>query len=86
MSRGWSRKLMTFGELTSGKSLDFQIQELLNFRYGPWGGYKSVGEIHMNNERVGEERGGKEMDGCPLTHTTNLVIGINCLQCDSDEG
>jgi hypothetical protein len=25
------------------------------------------GGIHMNRGRVGEERGGKEMDGCPLT-------------------
>jgi hypothetical protein len=23
--------------------------------------------VHMNRGRVGEERGGKEMDGCPLT-------------------
>jgi hypothetical protein len=26
-----------------------------------------VGEIHINKGRVGEERGGKETDGCPLT-------------------
>jgi hypothetical protein len=25
------------------------------------------GEIHMNRGRVGEERGGKETNGCPLT-------------------
>jgi hypothetical protein len=25
----------------------------------------------MNRGRVGEERGSKEMDGCPLTHTTD---------------
>jgi hypothetical protein len=25
------------------------------------------GGIHMNRGRVGEERGGKETDGCPLT-------------------
>jgi hypothetical protein len=31
--------------------------------------YKGVGEIHMNKGRVGEERRGKEMDGCPLTAT-----------------
>jgi hypothetical protein len=58
---------MTSGELTSGKSLDLQIRESLNFRYGPWGGYKCVGHIHMNRGRVGEERGGKETDRCPLT-------------------
>jgi hypothetical protein len=23
--------------------------------------------VHMNRGRVGEERGGKEADGCPLT-------------------
>jgi hypothetical protein len=26
-----------------------------------------VGKIHMNKGRVGEERGGKETDRCPLT-------------------
>jgi hypothetical protein len=26
-----------------------------------------VGRIHINRGRVGEERGGKEMDRCPLT-------------------
>jgi hypothetical protein len=26
-----------------------------------------VGKIHMNKGRVGEERGGKEIDRCPLT-------------------
>jgi hypothetical protein len=26
-----------------------------------------MGEIHINKGRVGEERGGKETDGCPLT-------------------
>jgi hypothetical protein len=35
--------------------------------YGSWGGYKGVGDIHMNRGRVGEERGGKKMDRCPLT-------------------
>jgi hypothetical protein len=28
---------------------------------------RGVGEIYINKERVGEERRGKEMDGCPLT-------------------
>jgi hypothetical protein len=26
-----------------------------------------MGEVHMNKGRVGEDRGSKEMDGCPLT-------------------
>jgi hypothetical protein len=34
---------------------------------GPWRWYRGVGEIHMNRGRVGEESGGKETDGCPLT-------------------
>jgi hypothetical protein len=29
------------------------------------------GGIHMNRERVGEKRGGKEMDGYPLTAAVN---------------
>jgi hypothetical protein len=28
----------------------------------------------MNRGRVVEERGGKEMDGCPLTHPLCLII------------
>jgi hypothetical protein len=28
----------------------------------------------MNRGRVGEERGSKETDGCPLTGTSDLVI------------
>jgi hypothetical protein len=54
---------MTFSESTSGKSLDFEYK----IGCGPWRWYRGVGEIHMNKGRVGEERGGKEMDGCPLT-------------------
>jgi hypothetical protein len=33
----------------------------------PGDGTEVRGEIHMNKGRVGEERRGKEMDGCPLT-------------------
>jgi hypothetical protein len=33
-----------------------------------------VGEIHINKGRVGEERGGKEMGGCPLTISTSSSI------------
>jgi hypothetical protein len=34
---------------------------------GSWKWYRGVGIIHMNRGRVGEERGGKKMDRCPLT-------------------
>jgi hypothetical protein len=50
--------------------------EVIGFGCDPWRWYRGVGEIHMNKGRVGEERGGKETDGCLLTapcslHTTN---------------
>jgi hypothetical protein len=32
-----------------------------------------VGEVHMNKGRVGEERGGKETDGCPLTPSSHSI-------------
>jgi hypothetical protein len=35
--------------------------------------YRGVGRIHMNRGRVGEERGGKEMDGCLLTGTWHHI-------------
>jgi hypothetical protein len=41
--------------------------KVIDFGCGPWRWYRGVGEIHMNRGRVGEERVGKEMDGCPLT-------------------
>jgi hypothetical protein len=58
------RKSMNFGESTFGKSSDLQIRESSNFRYHPWGVYKGV---HINRGRVGEDRGGKETDRCPLS-------------------
>jgi hypothetical protein len=42
-------------------------QRKVGFECGPWRWYKGVGEIHMNKGRVGEERGGKEMDRYPFT-------------------
>jgi hypothetical protein len=27
-----------------------------------------MGEVYINKGRVGEDRGSKEMDGCPLTN------------------
>jgi hypothetical protein len=56
----------TCGELMSGKSSDFEYQSRRLCGYGPWRWYKGVGEIHMDNGRVGEESKGKEMGGCPL--------------------
>jgi hypothetical protein len=41
--------------------------KVVGFVCGPWRWYRGVGEIHMNKGRVGEERGGKETDGCPLS-------------------
>jgi hypothetical protein len=41
--------------------------KVVGFGCGPWRGYRGVGKIHMNKGRVGEERGGKEMDGYSLT-------------------
>jgi hypothetical protein len=49
--------------------------------------YRGVGDIHMNRGRVGEDKGGKEMDRCPLTAWTNmslvdvtvLWVGQSCL-------
>jgi hypothetical protein len=71
MSRGRSRKSMTFGELTSGKLLDFEC--------GPWRWYRGVEEIHMNKGRVGEERGGKKIDRCPFTMSVQLDRSVICV-------
>jgi hypothetical protein len=62
-SGGGGRKSTTFGESTSGKSSDFWVWSLeMVQRHG---GYTyEQGELRG---RVGEERRGKEMDGCPLT-------------------
>jgi hypothetical protein len=43
--------------------------KVVGFGCGPWRWYKGVGKIHMNKGRVGEERRGKETDGCPLITT-----------------
>jgi hypothetical protein len=57
---------ITCGESTSRKSSDFEYQSHQLCGYGPWRWYKGVGEIHMDNGRVGEESKGGEMGGCPL--------------------
>jgi hypothetical protein len=36
----------------------------------------------MNKGRVGEERGGKEMDGCPLTVHRTLHQNLQPMQLD----
>jgi hypothetical protein len=43
--------------------------KVIGFKCGPWGWYKGVGEIPMNKGRVGEERKGKETDGCQILAT-----------------
>jgi hypothetical protein len=43
--------------------------EVVSFRYGT---EVRGGGIYMNRGRVGEERGGKETDRCPLTRPGNL--------------
>jgi hypothetical protein len=34
----------------------------------------------MHRERVGEERGGKETDGCPLTVRVALTLATGCIR------
>jgi hypothetical protein len=36
-----------------------------------------VGDIHINRGRVGEERRGKEMDGCPLIACASYGYTLN---------
>jgi hypothetical protein len=48
--------------------------KVIGFGCGPWRWYRDVREIHMHRGRVGEERGGKETDGCPLTLSPFLSL------------
>jgi hypothetical protein len=43
--------------------------KVVSFRCGPWNWYRGgrKGENILTRGRVGEDRGSKEMDGCPLT-------------------
>jgi hypothetical protein len=50
--------------------------KVIAFGCGPWRWCRGVGEIHINMGRVGEERGGKEMDRCPLTGSRELAWRI----------
>jgi hypothetical protein len=61
------RQLLVSQHPESRRTLNIKV---IGFGCGPWRWYKGVGEIHMNKGRVGEERKGKEMDGCPLTSAT----------------
>jgi hypothetical protein len=40
--------------------------KIISFGSGLWRWYRGVEETHMNRGRVGEDRGGKEIDRCPL--------------------
>jgi hypothetical protein len=48
--------------------------EVVAFRCNPWRWYRGGERVHMNRGRVGEERGGKETDGCPLTGSARSVM------------
>jgi hypothetical protein len=63
---------MTFGESTFGKLLDRWVWKSSALGVIPGDGTEVRGGIHMNRGRVGEERGGKETDGCPLTTIPSL--------------
>jgi hypothetical protein len=67
LSHGGDRKLSTSGESTSRKSSDCRAWKSSALGVIPGDGTEVRGRVHMNRGRVGEERGGKEMDGCPLT-------------------
>jgi hypothetical protein len=54
----------TFDKSTSGKLSDLNTKVV---SFGVWSLEMVQRRIHINRGRVGEERGGKEMDGCPLT-------------------
>jgi hypothetical protein len=57
---GGDQKLTTFSESISRRNL-------LALGVVPGDGTEVWGNIHMSRGRVGEERGSKETDGCPLT-------------------
>jgi hypothetical protein len=54
---------MTFGHPESCWTLNTKV---VGFGCSPWRWYRGVGENTYEQGRVGEERGGKEMYGCPL--------------------
>jgi hypothetical protein len=72
-SDGGEQKSTTSSELTSRKSSDHRVWKSLALGVIPGDGTEVRGGIHMNRGRVGEERGGKEMDRCPLTPATTTT-------------
>jgi hypothetical protein len=68
LSDGGEQNLTTSSELISRKSLDHQIWKSLALGVVPGDSIEvRGGGIHIKIGRVGEERGGKEIDGCHLT-------------------
>jgi hypothetical protein len=67
-SNGGEQKSMIFGESTSRKLLALGVI--------PGDGTEVRGGIHMNRGRVGEERGGKETDRCPLTLLVCILVQL----------
>jgi hypothetical protein len=52
--------------------------QCVGLRCGPWELVQRWGGgIHMNKGRVGEDRGSKETDGCPLTLAYDQSIKLN---------
>jgi hypothetical protein len=74
MSKEGDQKSTTFGESTSRRSSDCRVWKLSALGVVPGDSTEVWGEIHKNRGRVGEERGGKETDGYPLTQ---LISGFS---------
>jgi hypothetical protein len=51
--------------------------EVVGFGCNPWRWYRGIGEVHMSKGRVGEDRGSKETDGCPLTSPATFQTMMN---------
>jgi hypothetical protein len=67
---------MTFGESTSRKSSDHWVWKSLALGVIPGDDGTDVrGGLHRG--RVGEERGGKETDRCPLTGSLECSLWIS---------
>jgi hypothetical protein len=62
---------------TSRKSSDCRVWKSSALGVVPGDSTEVWGEIHINRGRVGEERGGKEIDGCPLTLVFRLSMSIS---------
>jgi hypothetical protein len=54
------------------KVVGLWIRKSLAFECGPWEWYRGMGEAHMSKGKVGEDRGSKETDRCPLTGGSNI--------------